>query len=210
VSHVFNYDVPHHAEDYVHRIGRTGRAGRTGETFMIITPNDAKSYDKVVKLVGKTPEEIVLDVDWGAIPASAERRGRGGILVARRTRPVAQPFGRARPARRQGRRRAGGDACRRGGRGGRRRARSGAPDEPREEPRRARAPRREAAAPRQQEPRAPRREEARAETPGRERRPDRASERRREGGREPEVVGFGADTPAFLMRAPRVSATAES
>ncbi len=38
VSHVFNYDVPHHADDYVHRIGRTGRAGRHGDAYMIITP----------------------------------------------------------------------------------------------------------------------------------------------------------------------------
>ena len=43
VSHVFNYDVPHHADDYVHRIGRTGRAGKSGETFMIVTPADGRS-----------------------------------------------------------------------------------------------------------------------------------------------------------------------
>src|SRR3954470_11611415 len=48
VSHVFNYDVPHHAEDYVHRIGRTGRAGKTGQTFLILGPNDAKNLDKVL------------------------------------------------------------------------------------------------------------------------------------------------------------------
>ena len=36
VSHVFNYDVPHHAEDYVHRIGRTGRAGRAGASFTLV------------------------------------------------------------------------------------------------------------------------------------------------------------------------------
>ena len=40
VSHVFNYDVSHHADDYVHRIGRTGRAGKTGQTFMIVTPGE--------------------------------------------------------------------------------------------------------------------------------------------------------------------------
>src|SRR6195256_562 len=38
VSHVFNFDVPHHADDYVHRIGRTGRAGKSGQAFMITTP----------------------------------------------------------------------------------------------------------------------------------------------------------------------------
>ena len=37
VSHVFNYDVPIHSEDYVHRIGRTGRAGREGHAYMLVT-----------------------------------------------------------------------------------------------------------------------------------------------------------------------------
>ncbi len=40
VSHVFNYDVPSNAEDYVHRIGRTGRAGRTGQSFTFIADSD--------------------------------------------------------------------------------------------------------------------------------------------------------------------------
>ena len=40
VSHVFNFDVPHHADDYVHRIGRTGRAGRAGTAISIVTPLD--------------------------------------------------------------------------------------------------------------------------------------------------------------------------
>jgi superfamily II DNA/RNA helicase len=64
VSHVFNYDVPHHADDYVHRIGRTGRAGRSGITYMLVTPADDKGFDKVVKLIGSTPEEEKLDLDY--------------------------------------------------------------------------------------------------------------------------------------------------
>jgi superfamily II DNA/RNA helicase len=83
VSHVFNFDVPHHADDYVHRIGRTGRAGKTGQTFMITTPADSRNLDKVLKLIGKPPEEIVLDLDWANIkdePRNARggERGRGG------------------------------------------------------------------------------------------------------------------------------------
>jgi superfamily II DNA/RNA helicase len=83
VSHVFNFDVPHHADDYVHRIGRTGRAGKLGQTFMITTPADSRNLDKVLKLIGKTPEEIVLDIDWSTIkdePRNARGgdRGRGG------------------------------------------------------------------------------------------------------------------------------------
>ncbi len=53
VSHVFNYDVPSHAEDYVHRIGRTGRAGRDGKAIMICTPRDEKNFEDVERLVQK-------------------------------------------------------------------------------------------------------------------------------------------------------------
>ncbi|WP_349371885.1 DEAD/DEAH box helicase [Salinarimonas sp.] len=57
VSHVFNYDVPHHAEDYVHRIGRTGRAGRSGAAFTLVAPGDEKSLSAIEKLIG-------VDVPW--------------------------------------------------------------------------------------------------------------------------------------------------
>ncbi len=67
VSHVFNYDVPHHADDYVHRIGRTGRAGKSGVTYMLITPADSRGLDKVLKLIGKAPQEDTLDLDWSSV-----------------------------------------------------------------------------------------------------------------------------------------------
>ncbi|MDP5349873.1 MAG: DEAD/DEAH box helicase, partial [Paracoccaceae bacterium] len=51
VSHVFNFDVPSHAEDYVHRIGRTGRAGRTGTAIMICTGRDDKNFADVERLI---------------------------------------------------------------------------------------------------------------------------------------------------------------
>ncbi|KIN64710.1 ATP-dependent RNA helicase [Sulfitobacter noctilucicola] len=51
VSHVFNFDVPSHAEDYVHRIGRTGRAGRDGTAIMICTARDEKNLADVERLV---------------------------------------------------------------------------------------------------------------------------------------------------------------
>ncbi|MCC6948796.1 MAG: DEAD/DEAH box helicase [Bradyrhizobiaceae bacterium] len=53
VSHVFNFDVPHHAEDYVHRIGRTGRAGRSGTAITIAAPEDGKSLAAIEKLIGQ-------------------------------------------------------------------------------------------------------------------------------------------------------------
>ncbi len=51
VSHVFNFDVPTHAEDYVHRIGRTGRAGRSGSAFTLATRNDTKYVDAIEQLI---------------------------------------------------------------------------------------------------------------------------------------------------------------
>ena len=54
LSHVFNFDVPLHAEDYVHRIGRTGRAGRNGRAFTIAWREDRKYIDAIEKLIGKS------------------------------------------------------------------------------------------------------------------------------------------------------------
>lgn len=66
VSHVFNYDVPTHPEDYVHRIGRTGRAGRDGAAFTLVTPEDKKYLDAVEKLIEQKIEH------WTGEEASAE------------------------------------------------------------------------------------------------------------------------------------------
>ncbi|MGV6800730.1 MAG: DEAD/DEAH box helicase [bacterium] len=52
VSHVFNYDVPINADDYVHRIGRTGRAGRKGNALMLVSPKDKKAFDAVLSTTG--------------------------------------------------------------------------------------------------------------------------------------------------------------
>jgi superfamily II DNA/RNA helicase len=53
MSHVFNFDVPFHAEDYVHRIGRTGRAGRSGTAYTIVAPDDAERIGDIEKLIKK-------------------------------------------------------------------------------------------------------------------------------------------------------------
>src|SRR6204780_801951 len=53
LSHVFCFDVPYHAEDYVHRIGRTGRAGREGRSFTLAAPEDGKSVAAITKLIGR-------------------------------------------------------------------------------------------------------------------------------------------------------------
>ncbi|QQO31280.1 DEAD/DEAH box helicase [Bradyrhizobium diazoefficiens] len=54
VSHVFNFDVPHHPDDYVHRVGRTGRAGRSGMAISLVTPLDQKSMVAIEKLIGQS------------------------------------------------------------------------------------------------------------------------------------------------------------
>jgi superfamily II DNA/RNA helicase len=91
VSHIFNFDVPIHAEDYVHRIGRTGRAGRSGNAFTLVTPEDTKHLAAIEKLIGQP-------IAWAGGAASAEmdrprvgrpeRKARGGRKergVARRS-----------------------------------------------------------------------------------------------------------------------------
>ncbi len=62
VSHIFNFDVPSHAEDYVHRIGRTGRAGREGHAFTLVTGADKRQLAAIEKLIDK-------DINWLDMPA---------------------------------------------------------------------------------------------------------------------------------------------
>jgi superfamily II DNA/RNA helicase len=78
VSHIFNFDVPWQADDYVHRIGRTGRAGKEGRSLTLVTSEDIKQLKDIEKMLGT-------EVTWIGDPPSAEdmastgrRRGRGG------------------------------------------------------------------------------------------------------------------------------------
>jgi superfamily II DNA/RNA helicase len=91
VSHVFNYDVPHHADDYVHRIGRTGRAGKLGDAFMIVTPADSRNLDKVIRLTGKAPEEVKLDLDWSQAKSEPRRRDEKRRRPERSERSYGRP-----------------------------------------------------------------------------------------------------------------------
>jgi superfamily II DNA/RNA helicase len=84
MSHVFNFDVPIHAEDYVHRIGRTGRAGREGRAFTLSTPEDGRFVAAITKLIGKDIPTIAIE-GIGAAELSDEasegehrHRERGG------------------------------------------------------------------------------------------------------------------------------------
>jgi superfamily II DNA/RNA helicase len=75
VSHVFNFDVPIHADDYVHRIGRTGRAGRQGHAFMLAGPRDAKFVDAIESLTKKTIDRDDM-TDLHVEPDTRQRSGR--------------------------------------------------------------------------------------------------------------------------------------
>jgi superfamily II DNA/RNA helicase len=86
VSHVFNFDVPHHADDYVHRIGRTGRAGRAGTAISLVTSLDQKSMVAIEKLIGQSIPHVeggaaAESADTAATPAGTEterpRQSRG-------------------------------------------------------------------------------------------------------------------------------------
>jgi superfamily II DNA/RNA helicase len=216
VSHVFNYDVPHHADDYVHRIGRTGRAGRSGITYMLVAPADDKGFDKVVKLIGSTPDEEKLDLDYSnavTVKREGDRdRKRGG-----RDRDRDRGERSERPAR--GSSRSRGRAEETAVEAPVEAVAAEAPEtvvaEPRppreRKPRREREPRPVATAPVVEAERPGRPE--RAERPERADRPERSERPERPvRGVQPvrdrddddrRVVGFGNDIPAFLAKPPR-------
>ncbi len=82
VSHVFNFDVPSNAEDYVHRIGRTGRAGRSGSAFTIAASEDDKKYLSAIEsLTGKT---ISLDARFTQTDDVSEQQAESEIKQTRR------------------------------------------------------------------------------------------------------------------------------
>ena len=225
VSHVFNFDVPIHAEDYVHRIGRTGRAGEAGRAFSIASPEDGKFVAAIESLIGQPLPRMEiegvppLDLDMSPRRRGARPSDKGGERTT---------GSKDRNRRDRGRGRKGGDeptgeaivpveAA----------APAALPDETapehseRSRPRRDeqdRAPRRDEQdrAPRRDEQdRAPRRE-SQDRTPRRdEQRPERGSRRDDRGGRRrgridelgigemlhpDNVIGFGDHMPDFMTR----------
>jgi len=157
MSHVFNFDVPINAEDYVHRIGRTGRAGKSGRAITMATEEDARYVGAIQKMIGRAIPQLNLDGLTVSGVEIAEDAGR-----KRRRRPRKRDGAEAKPA---------APAAK---------PRSEAPEA---KPARTeeRAPRRE-----QPEPRAARPAPAKKEAPT-------------------SSIGFGDDTPAFLLRPVKVS-----
>ncbi len=209
LSHVFNFDVPIHAEDYVHRIGRTGRAGLEGKALTIAAPDDRYAVEQIEKLINHPIPPILVEgldpVDW-AEKDGRKRRGRKAAApkkaAEKKPRETSEKVERPRTERARTERKR--------------------PERPvqrelpvlaeerrprREEPRRP-EPRREE--PRRDEPRRDERarDEPRLDEP---RRDDFRRERyRRDDDLGPAVVGFGDDVPAFMFLRTRSSPMTEN
>ncbi|HYZ62651.1 MAG TPA: DEAD/DEAH box helicase [Acetobacteraceae bacterium] len=201
LSHVFNFDVPIHAEDYVHRIGRTGRAGLTGHAYTLATPQDRGFVEAIEKLVGSPIARIQVEgfdpVEF-ADDDGKRRRGRARSAAHKPVKPKAKAetfedaTAIAIPVPKK------------------RRSRAKQPEPlPVDAPQpevvkpvvQAAPPRREEAAPPRREERQPERDRGRRER------------YRRDDDLGPAVLGFGDDVPAFMLlraRTRRVPAPAEA
>jgi len=188
VSHIFNFDVPIHADDYIHRIGRTGRAGRSGAAFTLVAPGDTKHIAAIEALTGVpivfTGDPPPIDDEVPEVENGRARRGRPERGSRRDGARGEKPAPEAR--KHEGAPRRGDGDVRRGKRADTEqesRPESPAPvrhERPAPAPAHAspaHAPPPHAAAPRHGAPRPPRREER----------------------DEPAVIGLGDHVPSFLL-----------
>jgi len=184
VSHIYNFDVPIHSEDYVHRIGRTGRAGRSGAAFTLCLPFEEKHLEKIETLVGKTIERIPSPLDPSELTYDDDARDESEAPKRRRRRTRDESEQAREPATEKREKRA--------------EKRPEKREEPRPESREE--PKAEPLAEKRSERRsdrrpAPPRDDA--EAPRR----DRSRGRRgRDEDRDEPVVGMGDHVPAFLMQ----------
>jgi superfamily II DNA/RNA helicase len=192
---VINYDVPTHADDYIHRIGRTGRAGQEGRAFTLALPEDGKFVDAITRLTGKAISRLPLEgfdggelVEDGRLRRRRSTRSDAEVVQTMAAEPqIEQPVA---PSVVEA---------------------SSEDEAPCEEetPRRARRSRRSRGGGRRGEEAAPRQVEAeaveRAPAVAADQAPDHEPDRRRRGGRgqgpDPEpVVGMGDHVPSFMLR----------
>ncbi len=187
LSHVFNFDVPIHAEDYVHRIGRTGRAGKSGHAYTIASPDDRGFVEAIEKLTGHPIPPLAVEGIATAEWNEGGRRGRGRGRAGERPAPRAAE----KPARRSDK------------------ARDRQPERdeaaaPMRDERAALPPRTERAERRPQAERRPDRTSERGVERMADRLPDRVADGRREQRHRPDdlgpaVTGFGGEIPAFML-----------
>jgi superfamily II DNA/RNA helicase len=172
---VFNFDVPQHPEDYIHRIGRTGRAGLQGLAYTVAVPEDRYAVSAIEKLTGKPIAIFKIDgldeVSWAEDDGRKRKRGGG------KGKGSAGDGGRGAPAKRVA-------AA----------PKSAIIDEPAAKPARAEPPRAEPKRAEPKRPDRPRQEPMRGER----REPARAFTPRDDSPGVP-TVGFGADVPAFML-----------
>ncbi|HZP19182.1 MAG TPA: DEAD/DEAH box helicase [Bauldia sp.] len=203
VSHIFNFDVPTHSEDYVHRIGRTGRAGRSGTAITIVTPADRKYVASIERLTGQPIASMTVDAGAeraasfypGHDKANGEGRGdeRGRSRGGRDRRPGAghrqrheRPMTTEAPAAAAS-------------------AEVAAAQQPVEAAAEAPAQRERPARPeRQGHPHQAERHPHQAERHDNPRPPRREPRRDRDDDRAPPTVGLGDHVPQFLLRRTRV------
>lgn len=180
LSHVFNFDVPIHAEDYVHRIGRTGRAGNLGKAFTFAKPDDTKFVAAIEGIINKPIPRLTLEGTetlelLSDEEVAAERKRRRRAPKRDDARGASKPDASGQPQPFHGTKAAV-------------HRRDVAPSEAVERPER------------------PSRD--RFERPRREREPsfrDRDTDRPRRDRRDdlgPSVLGFGDHVPAFMLRVP--------
>ena len=195
VSHVINYDPPHHSEDYVHRIGRTGRAGKSGVALTIVTAEDARNVEDIEKLIGQKIELMAgqPEVEESA-EASAPREHRRGR--SERGEPRRRERGPSREASREPAREASREPAREVGRV---QPREVGREQPRESSREVSRPPRAARAP-EKRPEAPQR----ADAPQRSDGPQRSRPPRRNEDHDAPVIGLGDHIPSFLLRPARI------
>lgn len=93
VDHVFNLDVPTHAEDYVHRIGRTGRAGRLGSAVTLATEEDEKYLGAIEKMIGEKISPLGGQAEQPKMKASVKPKPQNAENRHKKTakKPVPQP-----------------------------------------------------------------------------------------------------------------------
>jgi superfamily II DNA/RNA helicase len=170
---VINYDVPTHADDYVHRVGRTGRAGQEGRAFTLVLPEERRYVDAITRLTGKEIPRLEVpgfDAEAPSEPAKPPRVARNGV---RARHEAVQAFDPETPVEPEAPRRAAADN-------------------------RARARREPATEPR---PPAPQAAERGSNGPKAARaRPDRRADPNPRGKVEGPVVGMGDHVPLFMLR----------
>ena len=208
LPYVFLFDVPIHAEDYVHRIGRTGRAGMVGRAITFATPEDGKLVAAVEGIIGKAiPRLDPPGFDAKELDLTAGRRGKG--RGGRTGRGSDKSGDRPERGERKGR---GGERGERKRRERPERAEEQAPIAAAaiEAPEQVAVPAEAEAAPvGARQPREPRaRDENRDRRGGRDRDRDRNRRRERDddGDSSNEVLGLGEHVPAFLFAMPKLPA----